>query len=85
MNYILGAVATLIMSVVMLRSTIFSKATAYLGIATGVLMIVPPTVGTIGVYISLLSLLPLVIWYILVARRLLQLARGASKDEAKQH
>jgi len=83
--YLLGAVATLITSVVMRRSTIFGKATAYLGIAAGLLMIVPPTAGTIGLYLSLLSLLPAAIWYILIARRLFQFGQRVSKKEAKQN
>jgi hypothetical protein len=82
--YVLSTFATLIISVVMLRSTIFSKGTAYVGIVTGVLMLVPSTVGTIGPYFGLMSLVPFAIWCILIARRLFQLAQGASKEEAKQ-
>ena len=80
MYYILGAVATLLISAVMLRNAPFSKKTAYVGIAAGVLMLVPPTVGTIGVYLSLISLVALVIWYVLIARRLLMLAQDKSRD-----
>jgi hypothetical protein len=69
-SYVLGGVALLIISVVMLRSTIFNRETAFVGLALGVTMLVPPTVGTIGLVISLISLLPLIIWLILIARRL---------------
>jgi hypothetical protein len=68
-SYELGALATLIISLVMLRSTVFSRLTAYMGIATGVLMLWPP-VSTIGIVVSLLSLLPLFVWYLLIARQL---------------
>jgi hypothetical protein len=68
----------------MLRSAIFSKGTAYLGIAAGILMIVPATAGIIGVYLSLLSLLPLVAWYLLIAQRLLRLVRNLSQEEERQ-
>jgi len=82
--YVFNAVATLIISVVMLRSTIFSKVTASVGLVTGVLMVIPSTVGTIGLYLALLSLVPFAIWCILIARRLFQLALGGSLQEAKQ-
>jgi hypothetical protein len=76
-SYILSAVALLIVSVVMVRSQIFGKVAAYVGILTSVLMFVPPTAGTIGLLLSVVSLVPTAIWLILIARRLLQLGRGA--------
>jgi hypothetical protein len=72
-SYVLSAFAVLIVSAVMLRSHLFSKVTGIAGLSAGVLMSVPPTAGTIGVVFSLLSLVPLVIWLALVARRLLRL------------
>lgn len=80
--YVLNAVATLIISVVMLRSTLFGKGTAYVGVATGVLMVVPSTAGIIGLILSLMSLVPAAIWYILIARRLFWLGQSVSKKEA---
>lgn len=71
-SYVLSALATLIVSAVMLRSHLFSKLTGYAGLSAGILMLVPPTAGTIGVVFSLLSLVPLFVWLILVARRLLR-------------
>jgi hypothetical protein len=70
-SYVLSAVATLIVSAVMLRSHLFSKVTGYAGLSAGVLMSVPATAGTIGVVFSLLSLVPLVVWLTIIARRLL--------------
>ena len=80
----LNAFATLIISFVMLRSAIFGKVTAYVGIVTGVVMLVPSTAGTIGLVFSLISLVPFAIWCVLIARRLFMLAQGVSKEEAKQ-
>jgi hypothetical protein len=72
-SYVLSALAVLIVSAVMLRSHhLFSKVTAYAGLSAGVLMSVPPTAGMIGVVFSLLSLVPLVVWLTLIARRLLR-------------
>ena len=73
--YVLTAVALLIFSAVMLRSNIFSKVTAYVGILMGVLMLVPSTAGTIGLYLALISLVPTAIWLILIARRLFRLGQ----------
>ena len=84
-HYVLGAIALLIISVVMLRSNVFSKATAYMGIIANVLafgLYVPK----IGILLSAISVLPfLTIWFILVARRLFQLGQGVSKEEANRN
>jgi len=72
-SYVLEGVGLLIIAVVMLRSTVFGKKTAYVGILLGVMSLVPPTAGTIGLLFALGSLAPLEIWDILIARRLYQL------------
>ncbi len=77
-GYVLEGVALLIIAVVMLRSTLFSKVTAFVGILLGVMSLLPPTAGTIGLLFSLGSLVPLEIWLILIARRLFQLGQGVS-------
>ena len=74
-NYVLASVVLIVIAVVMLRSNIFSKATAYAGILAGVIgfgLYVP----TIGIFISIFSVVFLFIWYILIARRLFQLGQG---------
>jgi len=71
-SYVLSALAVLIVSAVMLRSHLFNKVTGYTGLSAGVLMLVPPTAGMIGVVFSLLSLGPLAVWLTLIARRLLR-------------
>jgi len=73
--YVLNTINLFIFSAIMLRSRLFSKTTAYLGIAAGVLMIVPSSAGTIGLYFSLASLVPWAIWLVLVGLRLLQFGR----------
>jgi hypothetical protein len=73
-SYLLGSVGGLIVAAVMLRSTVFSKTTAYLRIASSVLdfgLFVP----VIGLSIALGSVLCLTVFNVLVARRLLQLGR----------
>src|SRR4030042_3344496 len=74
-SYILGAIALLVVSLVMLRSHVFNKTTAYVGILASIMMFVPPTAGTVGISLSLFSLIPTIIWLILISRRLFQLGR----------
>ena len=73
-SYVVGAVALVLVSVVMLRShrRLFSKATGYAGMFAGVLALVPASAGMIGLFLSLMSLVPTAIWLVLIARRLLQ-------------
>ena len=79
-NYVLGALALLTISVVMLRSNVFSKVTAYAGILANVLVfgLYEPT---IGIPLSIISVVFLEIWYILIARRLFQLRSASRKKE----
>lgn len=83
LSYIFGGVVILIFSIVMLRGNIFSKTTAYVGIMMGILMLVPPTVGTIGLLLSLISLVPTLIWLIPIARTLFQLGSGVVKEQVQ--
>jgi hypothetical protein len=71
-SYVLSALVILTVSAVMLRSGVFSRTAAYAGLSAGVLALVPPTAGTIGVVFSLVSLVPMVIWLAMIARRLLR-------------
>jgi hypothetical protein len=68
-GYVLSAIAGLLMSHAMLGSQ-FGRVTAYLGIGTYVMNLVPATAGTLGFVLSLASLLPLVGWLVLVGRGL---------------
>ena len=68
-SYVLDAVAILLISIAMLRSDVFSRWTGYAGLAMAVTMSVPPTAGTFGIVLSLLSLAPTVVWLALIAQR----------------
>jgi hypothetical protein len=82
-GYVLGGVAMLIIAIVMLRSAVFSKVTGRVGLLVGVLMLIPATAGTAGLVLALLSLAPTMIWSILIAPRLFQLARDVPPKEAQ--
>ena len=73
-SYVLGSLSGLIISLIMLKTNIFGRTTAWLRIASSVCdfgLYVP----VVGLYISLFSVFFLLAWNILVARRLFQLAR----------
>jgi hypothetical protein len=76
-SYALGSVTGLIVAAVMLRSAVFGRPTAYLRAASSVLdlgLFLP----VVGLFVSLLSVLCLLAFNVLVARRLLQLGRGTA-------
>ena len=72
-SYILGSVSGIIISIVILQSKVFSKNTAYIRIASSIFdfgLFIP----VIGLYISLFSVVFLLIFNILVAKRLFKLS-----------
>lgn len=76
-HYLLGTIALLIISFVMLKSEAFDRRTAVIGIAANVI-----TLGyylpAVGVYISIFSVFFYWLWYLLIARRLWQLSLGGA-------
>ncbi len=72
-SYVLGALTPLLMSVVMLRSNLFSKTTATLGIIGNVIALGLFVPG-IGIFLSIFSVAFLDAWSVLVARRLWRMA-----------
>ncbi len=77
-SYVLGSLGGLLVAAAMLRSHMFGRTSAYLRIASSVLdfgLFVPG----IGLFVSLGSVLCLLAFHVLVARRLLQLACGAGE------
>ena len=79
-GYVLEGLALLLAAVVMFKSPLFGRAITYVGIVLGVLSLLPPTAGTIGMIFALGSLVPLEIWDILIARRFFQMAAGESAE-----
>ena len=70
--YVLNGIALIIISYVMLKNQIYSKKTAGFGLISGILMMIPSTAGTIGIVFSLASLIPWIIFSILIAKRFFQ-------------
>lgn len=75
MNTLLGGISLLISSLLMLRSKIYSKTSAYVGIITNAL-VCGFFIPTVGIFLLFLSLAGYMIWYLLLARRFLMMARG---------
>lgn len=74
MNTLLGGLSLLTSSILMLRSRLYSKATAYVGIATNLVLcgfVIPP----ISLLVLFLCLPGYILWYFLLARRFFQLGR----------
>lgn len=63
--YVLNAITLLIISLAMLKSSVYGKVTAIIGLVSAAFMAIPSTAGTIGLVFSLLSLIP---WYVFAVR-----------------
>lgn len=74
MNTLLGGISLLISSVLMLRSAVYSRRTAYVGILTNIVVcgFFIPVLGKIFLFLSLPGYL---IWYFLLARTFLRMAK----------
>jgi hypothetical protein len=80
MNTLLGGLSLLTSSILMLRSRLYSKATAYVGIATNLVLVgfvIPP----ISLLMLFLCLPGYITWYILLGQRFFQLGRVARKKD----
>ncbi|MDY0287972.1 MAG: hypothetical protein RBR15_04015 [Sphaerochaeta sp.] len=64
--YVLNGI-TLITTTVVMRGSIFGNRTATVGLISGILMVIPSTAGTVGLVCSLLSLIPWMIFLIMMA------------------
>jgi len=63
--YVLNGIALFVISILMYRSDVYTKATATWGLLAAIFMIIPSTAGTLGLVCSLASLVP---WYVFGVR-----------------
>lgn len=82
-SYILGSFTGFLIGAAMLRGAVFSKATAYLRIGSGILDFGIFLPG-IGLYISILSVLLLMAFHILVGITLLRLPSSVPESDRSQ-
>jgi hypothetical protein len=67
-SYVLSGISLILFFVAMIPNRSFKKNTAYIGLSSGILMLVPATAGIIGMTMALLSLIPWMIFCILVVQ-----------------
>jgi hypothetical protein len=90
LSFLLVAAAGLIISLVMLQSAVFSKATAYIGVlasafdlACCIAIAYRPVISDICIFLIAAAGLLLMIWHILIGLRLIRLGRGAPAEAEK--
>jgi hypothetical protein len=90
LGFFFSEVAGLLMSILMLQSGVFSRATAYVGIlGFGLLMFFEICSSFVPVLVDVAMLFAIggglleMVWYILIGRRLLRLGQGVSPDAAR--
>ena len=74
-GYVLQSISILIMSLVMLKAREFGKAISWLGIIIGIMMLLPPTAGKAGLYLSVASVFPLWFWCLLLSWKFYKFGR----------
>lgn len=74
-GYLLLGISFLIMGFIMLRSSDFSKFSAYLGIISGILSLIPASFGTIGLIFAFSSLITIELWCLALSRRFYQFGK----------
>jgi hypothetical protein len=72
-HYVLGTTSLLITSLIMTKSKFYSKATAYTGIVTNVLVFTYYVPG-IGLYLSVISVLGYLVWWLMLGRQYLRVS-----------
>jgi len=72
--YVLNAITLLLISTTMYKSKDFGKSTATWGLIAGIFMLIPSTAGALGLIFSLISLIPWIVFSVLIGRRLIQRA-----------
>lgn len=71
--YVLNAAVLLLFAYSMYGSAYFTRMTAHIGVMTGALMIVPATVGIVGMTMAFLSLIPWMIYCFILGRVFLRM------------
>jgi hypothetical protein len=73
-GYVVGTIGMLLIAWVMLRSEVFNKTTAYVGIVASIVSF-GFYVPKVGVFISILSVVVMQVWYVMIALALLRLCK----------
>lgn len=79
-SYVLSGIAVTLASIVMWRDARFGKPVGGIGVAYGLLQIVPPNLGMVGMAMSLASLPLMLAWLGMLAWKLLRPRQRAERD-----
>jgi hypothetical protein len=84
-GYFLTGACDLVIALVMFSSPIFGRVAAWIGVVYAVPALVPPVpaTGSFGLVCSFVSLVPMIVWLVLIARGLFRLSRP--RDAATAH
>ncbi|MBN2882633.1 MAG: DUF4386 family protein, partial [Clostridia bacterium] len=72
--YFLSTICLLLLSYAMIKSTVFKKAVGFWGLISGFFMIIPSSAGLLGMIFSLLSLIPWMIFILMLMLKFKELA-----------
>lgn len=73
--YVFNAITLILISITMYKSKDFGKSAATWGLIAGIFMLIPSTAGTLGLIFSLMSLIPWIVFSILIGRKLIQMIK----------
>ena len=74
-SYVLGVISTLVFSATIVRYRTYGRFPGVVGLVTGVTMLVPANIATVGLVLAMVSLVPTALWLILLGSHLLRSAR----------
>lgn len=74
-SYVLGGFTMLFFSVTMLKDEAFERRIPITGLIMSIMMLVPPTVGELGIWISMISLIPAMVWMVFISIWLFRTAK----------
>jgi len=78
-HYIVMGVAGMLVSAAMLRGEVFSRTTGVAGLLQGSMMLIPVTFGTIGLIFAVGSLVPFMVWFVLISRQLWKMSAAGRR------
>jgi hypothetical protein len=67
LSYVLGGMTMMFFSIAMLKDEAFKKRIPITGLIMSIMMLVPPTVGEFGIWISMISLIPTILWLVFIS------------------
>lgn len=74
--YILNCIALYLFSISMIKSSVYNKSIAVIGLISAFFMMIPANFGTLGLIFSLLSLIPWYVFSVLIAKVFFRLSNS---------